>query len=83
MRPRPFHLFGGRRNNSSQRLGRLSCSMEISLLSDRIVTAPFSKKNDKAEGNRFLCLKQLLFWDTTARGDAARIQASGFALGDP
>jgi len=83
MRPPPTHLFGGRRNNSSQMLGRLFCSMKISLLSDRIVTAPFSKKNDKAEGNRFPCPKQLLFWEITAWGDAARIQASGFALGDP
>ena len=83
MRPVPFYPSGGRRNNSSQRLGRLSCSMKIRSPSDRIVTAPFSKKNDKAEGNRFPCLKQLLFWETTAWGDAARIHASGFALGDP
>ena len=83
MRPPPFHPFEGRRNISSQRLGRLSCSMKIRSPSDRIVTAPFSKKNDRTEGNRFPCLKQLLFWETTARGDAARIQSSGFALGEP
>ena len=51
--------------------------------SDSMITAPFSKKNDKPEGTRFLFIKQSLFWETTASGDAVRIHSSGIAVAEP
>ena len=83
MRPPDADLPEGKRKRSSQRLGRLSCSMKSLFPSERMITAPFSKKNDKPEGTRFFFIKQSLFWEMIASGDAVRIHASGFAMAEP